>query len=92
MIMKLIIPKSFKRQEVPGRQIVWDSGDPSGWDKYHKLTGTNPSLDKVWIVRMWNIPILDGRPRSTDYCTGVSDVRESPINLMVNLIETSGFY
>ena len=47
--MKLIIPKSFKRQEVPGRQIVWDFGDPSGWDKYHKLTRTNPSLDKVWV-------------------------------------------
>ena len=30
MVMKLIIPKSFKRQEVLGRQIVWDFGDPSG--------------------------------------------------------------
>ena len=20
---------------------------------------------------MWNIPMLDGRPKSTDYCTGV---------------------
>ena len=46
MVMKLMIPKSFK---VPERQIVWDFGDPSGWDKYHKLTGTNPSLDKVWV-------------------------------------------
>ena len=27
----------------------------------------------------------DGRPKSTDYCTGVSDVRELQINLMVHL-------
>ena len=27
MVMKLIIPKSFKRQVVHGRQIVWDFGD-----------------------------------------------------------------
>ena len=48
---------------------------------------TNPSLNKSgWIVRMWNIPMLDGRPKSTDYYTGVSDVRESPINLVVGLI------
>ena len=30
MVMKLIIPKSFKRQEVPGRQIVWDFDDSFG--------------------------------------------------------------
>ena len=41
---------------------------------------------------MWNIAMPDGRPKTTDYCTGVSDVRESPINLVVGLIETSGFY
>ena len=34
MVMRLVIPKSLKRQEVPGRQIVWDFGDSSGWDKY----------------------------------------------------------
>ena len=41
---------------------------------------------------MWNIPMPDGRPKSTDYCTDVSDVRELQINLMVHLIETSGSY
>ena len=90
MVMKLIIPKPFKRQEVPGRQTL-----------VIPLAGTNTtnSLEQIpaltrfgWIVRMWNIPMLDGRPRSTDYCTGVSDVRELPINPMVNLIETLGFY
>ena len=49
MVMKLIIPKYFKRQEVPRKQIVWDFGDPSGWDKYHRPTRTNRSLDKVWV-------------------------------------------
>ena len=93
MVMKLVIPKSLKRQEVPGRQIVWHFDNPSGWDKYHKLTETIPVLTKFeWIVRMWNIPMPDGRPKSTDYCTGVSDVRELQINLMVHLIETSGSY
>ena len=37
---------------------------------------------------MWNIPMLDGRPKSTDYCTGVSKVRESPINLVAGSIKT----
>ena len=93
MVMKLVISKPPKRQEVPGRQIVWNFEDPSGWDKYHKLTRQIPVLTKFgWIVRMWNIPVLDGRPKSTDYCTGASDVRESLINLMVHLIVTSGFY
>ena len=49
MVMKLVIPKSVKRQEVSGRQIVWDFDNPSGRDKYHKLTGTNPSLNKIWV-------------------------------------------
>ena len=49
MVMKLVIPKSLKRQEVPGRQIVWDFDNRSGWDKYHKLSGTNPSLSKIWV-------------------------------------------
>ena len=49
MVMKLVIPKSLKRQEVPGRQIVWDFDSPSGWDKYHKLIGTNPSPNKIWV-------------------------------------------
>ena len=49
MVMKLVIPKSLKRQEVPERQIVWGFGDPSGWDKYHKFTRTNPSLNKIWV-------------------------------------------
>ena len=49
MVMKLVIPKSLKRHKVPGRQIVWDFDNPSGWDKYHKLTGTNPSLNKIWV-------------------------------------------
>ena len=43
-------------------------------------------------MRMWNIPMPDGRPKSTDYSTGVSDVRELQINLMVHLIEKSGCY
>ena len=49
MVMKLVISKSLKRQEVPERHIVWDFGDLSGWDKHHKLTGTNPGLNKIWV-------------------------------------------
>ena len=85
MVMKLAIPKSLKRQEVPGRQIVWDFDNPSGWDKYHKLTGTNPSLNKIW-VDCENVEYSYAR------CTGVSDTRELQINLMVHLIETSSSY
>ena len=92
MVMKLVIPKSLKRHKVPGRQIVWDFDNPSGWDKYHKLTRTNPSLNKIWVdcENLGRLP--DGRPKSTDYCTGVSDVRGLQINLMVHLIEKSGSY
>ena len=44
MVMKLIIPKSFKRQEVPGRQIVWDFTIP--------LAGTNTtnSLEQIPVL------------------------------------------
>ena len=49
MVLKLEIPKSLERQEVPGKQIVWNFVDPFGRDKYHKLTRTNPSLDKIWV-------------------------------------------
>ena len=81
--MKLVIPKSLKRHKVPGRQG----------------TNTTNSLEQIpvltkfgWIVRMWSILMPDGRPKSTDYCTGVSNIRELQINLMVHLIEKSGSY
>ena len=94
MVMKLVIPKSLKRQEVPGRQIVWDFDNPSDWDKYHKLTGTNPSLNKIW-VDCENVEYSYARWEAKVnrlYCTFVSDVRELQINLMVLLIEKSGSY
>ena len=49
MVIKLVILRSLERQQVPGRQIVWDLGDPSSWRKYQKFARTNPSLNKIWV-------------------------------------------
>ena len=53
--LKTRILKSLKRQEVPGRQIVWDFGDPSGWDKYHKQTWTQRSKNFKNGNRSWRL-------------------------------------
>ena len=94
MVMKLVIPKSLFFV-LKGMRFLEDKQLGT---LTIPLAGTN-SLEQIpvstkfgWTVRMWNIPMPDGRPKSTDYCTGVSDVRELQINLMVHLIETSGSY
>ena len=47
-LMKVEIPQYPQHKKVGSRETTWNFYDPLGWEKFHKLTGSDMSLVWCW--------------------------------------------